>query len=335
MITLTKKSKIYLSLFSLSLISVIYIYSSLQKKTPPAITSPLPQIQTTNPLIKNIPLTTVTFDPNTPFPEFPITLSTYTGDSNLLDITVVAQHMADYYKLKVTDNPVIWTNSQKTMTMTIPPKKTPLNLGFDSFTVPALFKGKNRPITTTAVANSSKFITAYDFWENLTPQISDIKYFTASTGQYISVPMESASLIQIPFTQTLNNYPLYYSNSDLPQITVLAGQNSQIVKIDATLQNISVNPTSVHTYYTLTRDQVVSQIQSNNIQVLSGPDDYVISSNLKSFPPITINQISLEYRFDPQSKLIAPYFRLSGLVSPQKDVVVPMTLIMSAVNLTP
>ncbi len=336
--TLTKRSKFLLALILISASSLIYIYINLKKTSPPATTtttssSPIPQIQSSVPLVQNTPLTQVTLDPNTPFPNLPNTLSVFTGTIQTPDIRTLAQALAHYFHITPVATASVWLNSTQDQFINVSPSS--VSYGVDTNRLPQTVFGKLPPDLKTSLTTATQFVTSFPFWSNYVPDSSNIQFFSPSAaGEFSPASPTTAGLIQISFSPTLDNFPLIYSNSDIP-LSILIGQNNQIIKISAQPQPISVSSIPVKTYYPLTRDQLISRLQTNQVQVLSGLENFIVTQNLKNYPPITIHHIFLEYRFDPQSRLVSPYFHLIGTAAGYTSIYSTIDLLTPAVATTP
>lgn len=120
-----------------------------------------------------------------------------------------------------------------------------------------------------------------------------------------------ANIIQIPFSYTVDGYPVYVGQQQALPIRIMVNSNQEITKVTfnplpfeyAALEN--VNPISV--------DQAVNNMNEKNLgSFIYAYKPEFTAVDLSSAITGTLKTVSFEYRYDEQKQTIYPFYRFTG-----------------------
>ena len=192
---------------------------------------------------------------------------------------------------------------------------------------------ENHVNLTQAATTAEEFFTTH--FPNIAakPQLSEVVYSTA-VGHYDTVesPAE-ADVVQIPFAYTLDNLPIFYANrSEYPFILYVTGDN-KVGKVFFYPQ--SLRYTSLSKNDTLTIDQAIANINRNQGAIVSFTQDEGSENVLAEIKSAKLTNVTMEYRLDPDSNILYPFYRFSGTAQNATNVTLAIELITPAVATTP
>lgn len=326
----SKTKKIFLGLIAISLISTFYIFYIYQKNKARPNTNILPpvtSIKSSDPIKQNTPLSTINIDPDIEFPNIPLQLPVYSGQSSKQDLNTLVAALAKKFKLTQSDNKSLWFSADKSSYLSISIDPPNITYEVNSSQSPP---SNNNPSLEKAQSTSQNFVNSIPAFKDLTSVTSEIKFINTATGEPVVSTKDSANLIAIPYSPILENYPLIFSDSADHPLIIFIGANNQITKIIINPRPITVDSTPLNKYNTLNKDQVAEKLTNHQVQMIQGPSDYIVTNNLTSFPPITITNVSLEYRYDSTTQKISPYYKLTGHTNPAVNT--PVIMLMPAIQ---
>ena len=314
----------------LALLSFAYIYRS--SSPPPSASSPSP---TPNPIqpqqaeFRSAKYTTVTYAPSAKFPPLPASLPVYSTSLTSIDVSQVATVLADH--LNLTKNPSLpdyWTSSNSSHLLYLDRVSNALHYQIDGYAVPEAYAGSNNPVFQAAVNSAVARLGVLPVFKNLTIDQERINYLYQSAGEISQSNPKQANLIEIPFSQKINAYPVRIFGYLRAPLTFTVGQNNAIVKIDYFGETVN-EPVFKDYLFVIPEPDIKTQLESGQGILL----DYT-STNLNQPPTkldgVHITQIGLEYRLDTNN-LLSPYYRFTGTYqSPSPDEPPSVTIVLPA-----
>jgi len=308
------RHKFILGLFLLSLISVVYLTTQL-KKTPNTPVQPASDnipLPTTNSQYQKYPLQKISYSPNIVFPDIPTTLSSHKAEEIPLSLNSLAQKISEFYKLPQNKNaPDIWNTETGYQYVLLDRLNQIVTYQLDSNQKPEFFTGNKNPSVNESIQSATQFLEKLGILSNYSTSPQDTKFFLFGTSHIEPIDQRGGNLVEINFTPKLNSLPIYKDSFYHPAVSILVGQNNTVVKAQISPLNISVSE-PIRDYYLLNKDELLINLNSFPPQIIEAPINILISYKLEKYPEITINETSLEYRYNSVSKKLTPYYRLVG-----------------------
>lgn len=142
-----------------------------------------------------------------------------------------------------------------------------------------------------------------------------------------NVPPANASLMVIPFYYTINELPFYYSSLPRGTLNVVVNNKYQVIKTDLTPPSNKVTEISTHPPIDL--QTAANYINSPQSTILSF--ESTDPTNQEDITFFQINQTSLEYRLNPNTNTILPYYFFSGTADTSSEKNIPTSVIVQAI----
>ena len=145
----------------------------------------------------------------------------------------------------------------------------------------------------------------------------DPKIFKVGSTKYLSGEGEellstaNPTFLEIKLIPQVNEYPLIYSSQTEPFNIFYLNANYVINK--AIFSPISFDIISESRASTLTLDQAIEQINLGNLTVINVYSDITNPTVDLDLERINFTKVILEYRFNPSTNTILPYFHFTGV----------------------
>ena len=140
------------------------------------------------------------------------------------------------------------------------------------------------------------------------------------------------NLIEILFTQKLDDLSLRTSGHAKAPVRIIIGQENNIVRVMATPQFIK-DTKPYGNFNTLSQDEIKRQIIDGKGTVIDVSTERIVADQAKVIEKTIISRTILEYRYDGKTGLALPYLRLEGTseveLNNQASVVILIPLIDS------
>ncbi len=240
----------------------------------------------------------------------------------------IANSFSQHFELKETEYEGVWQGTEYNMM---------LDRGRNEYT---LFPNVNPSETeTTNIVDLEKAITAADqivinYFPSLSLKLSrnSVRYYNDTIEQYAQVNPEEASLVVLPYSYTIADYPVFYQKeSQHPFLLYING--------DYALSKLSFFPQfgelkTIAKKNTLSSDQALARIISDDkASIISASNQELEAIDFSQIKGGLLDEVSLEYRIDPELNLAYPFYRFSGRVTDQNNSVFDSEIITPAIEL--
>lgn len=159
--------------------------------------------------------------------------------------------------------------------------------------------------TEQGVTAARQFIQKLQIYPEISPVLTDISY----TSHEISEPTAAeADSIEIPFTMTIDSFPIKFESSNKHLVSVRLDKEYQVNRV--IFYPPPPTPLAISTKETLSSEAVLEQLTQGNMQItlLSGP----ISPDVVDLTSVRLTDYQVEYRYEPTANIYLPYLSLSG-----------------------
>ncbi|MDQ3008667.1 MAG: hypothetical protein M3Q81_03650 [bacterium] len=147
-----------------------------------------------------------------------------------------------------------------------------------------------------------------------------------------SVPAEEAHFISVPFSFSVDGYPVYYLNSTIFPFIVVADTNGvQKVRYQPLMSNLE----TAWQAETLSLAEAMANINANQAAIIFADQEEVLQTNIRSITSGQLESVVLEYRVDANAGLAYPYYRFTGTLLNADGVAIDVVVITPAVKTVP
>ncbi len=160
-----------------------------------------------------------------------------------------------------------------------------------------------------AITAAQNFIKTYFPNLELSSQTDAIEYLDTHSFDIDAAPPEKANSVKVNFAYSINGFPLFFSKErDFP-FQVMVNHANEIFRVDFFPQFIAPRVTGQRSVISL--QTAVTQIQQGKAAVIAAnfTKEQLKLAELKN---VTLTDVSLEYRLDPSTQVIFPFFRFIG-----------------------
>jgi hypothetical protein len=317
--------KTRITIITLLIISVVMIFISRLIKTNTTVPAPpsTPQPTMTSRYgDRTQPITVNYTGPDTSLPK---ELQHYMGDSpnsNLLSSQLAA-------KLNLSPHDLVknlWINEDGSRGLSLDAANHVIQLTL------AVLTSKTTPNIDKAVAVAETYLNAIGITEiQLLPEYAE---YIDATGEYHSInevfTIDNSVAVHIPFLHTINNTPLFLGTTNWEDTAIIVSGDYDIIKITLTPPLENITQTNIRPTKSLT--DALKEIELGNFiythLALSGNP---IPPSPNDPANLTLNQVQIEYRLNPTTASIDPYYSFSGSSNFQQNTIevtlaVPATL---------
>lgn len=180
-----------------------------------------------------------------------------------------------------------------------------------------------------ATKKATEFLNGLSLYNNFSVQQEGIGFLNQET---VVSSTTDASVIVIPFKYELGGYATYFSSSFQPYLSIIVNKNYRVAKADLyppppTLQQLANKKI-------LSISDIETQIRAGNISIITTGNETGIFDE-ESLSEFLVTDVTIEYRIEPSTTLIIPYFRIEGEAVEEKDgVPLYITAITPAITTT-
>lgn len=183
-------------------------------------------------------------------------------------------------------------------------------------------KPKSNLVVNDAITAAQKFIEMNvldnNFEKNnlkirFEPDITSItttNYDRNNFENYSDQITGDSEIVIIPFIQTIGGFNVYSETQSQQPLWVWIGPDYQIIKIE--IKPFVSTPILIDNGVTIDYEIVKKIIIDGKGIVLDVTDNGPSKPIFKSISQATLSDVEIEYRFDPNSNLLIPYFKFSG-----------------------
>jgi hypothetical protein len=308
---LNPKQIIYILLGIITIICLLYLYS-LSRSVPTQYPSDQSkkglELPVTRPDSQKVEVDQITFSPNLVFPATPSEIKIYSGSIIENDVNLMAKSLVDKYSLdKKYPGFDLWTDKTNTISLVVDNKNK--TLLFSSLRKSNIIFGVESLLKKAqAFMSLTKFSPTYLF------QNSKIEYFKSDGNHYEAGSNSDFSLITIPFAPVIDTIPVIIDSLDIEPVTISVNINGEIEKAYFQDKLVKIgDPTE--TVKLISYDLLKERVNKGKFQIIGASSTSPYVTSITDVPNIEIQEIDLQYRFNTETKIISPYFHLTG-VSP-------------------
>jgi len=334
---LLKNKKLLLVLLGVSLVSIVYLYSSSQKPSLQRNLEPTPyptsatQIHSDQPAFNQIRQYQVSFSSNIDWRSFPANLNLYSAASTNENLNSIIETLIQKYNL--IESPTLknyWVSedglrglivdyNNQTFQLSVQSKQNLANLNY----------------TLDQAISAAKLIsTSNTFLRNLSINTNKIEYFQISSKEFHLVPQtdpSKANAFNIPYSSYVDSYPVYSGSFPNPPLQLLLGPNNFLLKLSYISQPLP-SVSNPQTKPVLGPDQIKTALESGQGEILS-VDLMDLPYKATEIPLITIADYQIEFRYNEKKHQLIPYFRFYGSYSSPYNPSAKIEIILPAVEL--
>lgn len=181
-----------------------------------------------------------------------------------------------------------------------------------------------------AVAANAFFSKLTDY-PKLQPRLSDAVYLS---GEETLPTSEGAEAAIVPFDFVIDGYSTHYAASRSTQATITFGPGETIIKVE--FYPPPPSPQKVADKSLIPLSKVKEKIENGMVEVIEA-GNATGRFDITSLTSLTVDNMSLEYRYSPQTQVYYPYYRMgaTGKASGDSTANVYLTLITPAVETLP
>lgn len=305
---LNPKQIIYIILGIITAICLFYLYSLSRNVPNPGIDN-LPnkelELPVTRPDSQKIELNEITFSQGLVFPTAPAEISLFSGSVIENDVNLMAKSLSDKFGLtKKYPGFELWIDKTNTISLVVDNKNHTLLFS-------SLKKTGQIYSVETLVKKAQAFIALTKFSPTYLAQEAKIEYFKSDGNHYEAGTNTDFSLITIPFTPVINNIPVVINSLDIDPVSISVNINGEIEKAyfqDKLVKIGDPTETTKIISFDLLRERVVK----NKFQIIGASSTSPYVTSITDVPKTEIQEIDLQYRFNTETKIISPYFHLTG-----------------------
>lgn len=330
MTIITKKRVVFLGLILLSSLSIFYLYRYSRPKQISLDAVPAIPPTRLTPQRTDLPqVGGVKFSPSLKFPKIPDSLPVYQGEASPGNILNFSQKFISSLKLTPYSKiPNTWTNSDNSAFLTLDLSHKTVTYKVNGGKNPAAYFGLIIPKQNQALEVAAKFVSSLNLGTTYVPQPQNISYFKVVNSEFTSSSSSDYNLIEIPFAQSVNDFPLLFGTNFIFPVQILIGNNYTIVRAIVTSQPITFSQTSSQDHNTISESQVKILISKGQFQIIDAFSPQPIPVLPSQIPDITIDKVEIQYRLNDKEGLIIPYFVLTDSTSK-----INVTILVPAVSL--
>jgi len=305
---------------------LLVISAVVQIYTPKTVTVPETSFTTTNsnntlPNLQNVTYTG-------PTPDFPTQFSIFSARTIVSQGQLVQELSAQYGLLKPFPEANFWVNGN-------------LSLVFDPTTNSYTFTLKdltNETLPIVDAARAEEVATSFLIQAfpdiSLRPMMDQASYFVLGLEIEETSSPAQATAINIPYTAQLDteNFPVVYEKATQPLFVVTIDGNNTVRLVIFYPQFQQY--TRIDTKAPISIDDALLQIQSGVASIISSTIVEANRVTMSELISATFTSVTVEYRLDPKSELLYPFYRFTGTATSANNITADVEVITPAIKTT-
>ncbi len=238
-------------------------------------------------------------------PNLPDSFTIYRGDTTPISVDAFMQELASDLSLDAVEGSVrFYQNAALASTLTYNEAQKIVTFQRRQNDYPV----ENAPPIDIEriVAQAQQFIHNELGFPQYVPNVTGIGFY----GEESEVTAATAEFIEVPFSYTIDGYPVAVSNSSLPPATATVNRNNEVFRVDVYVPLpfpkaiLQAKPVSV--------DTALDQIRKNNASILSSSLKSGGIIELERIDTLSFSKVELQYRFDTANNVYYPYYVFTG-----------------------
>lgn len=153
--------------------------------------------------------------------------------------------------------------------------------------------------------------------------------FLSSAGHFDPVPESEATAVKLVFAPHLGGVPIVISNSSVMPIELFIDGNNQVRKVFFFEQIPQYQPLPEVEVFDV--PTAITQINQGQAAIIAFSQQKLLQVSLKQITSAQLTKVFLEYRSDPNSRLLVPYYRFVGTAVNDLEDTLDIELITPAV----
>jgi hypothetical protein len=181
--------------------------------------------------------------------------------------------------------------------------------------------------TQQAISRATLFVNSIFEEQQYVPQLSSIAYLEGMMEPHPSSE-QNAHYAEISFAQQIDSLPIILEQELVAPIRVMVSNNYLIQK--AVFRTKELNLQQISDAQLLTVEEAIDRLNQESVGSIVGfAKDDPTPYSLAQISSGTLEEVVLEYRYDPELDLVYPFYRFSGTLtnsqnqSLQADVIAP------------
>lgn len=323
--TKRRPSKLWIILGVVAVVLLV-IVAVFQALTPDTVTVPRSSFVQTNanntlPGLVNVAYTG-------PAVELPAQFSIFSSQQTITRQQVIADLLARYGLIKPSNDANYWENGGITLYEDTTLKTLTLTLKD--------LADEELPVVDPSTAQGVAALYLQQTFPEITlrPMMEQASFYTLSIEPDSSVEPSEATAINIPFTPVLETetYPVIFQKALFPAFTVTVdGRN--------TIRSVTFFPdfnqyVKIDTKVPITIDEALAQIKSGTASIIDATIEDINRVPLSDLTSADFKTVVIEYREDPSTKLLYPFYHFTGTATSESGVTADVDVITPAVRTT-
>ncbi len=185
--------------------------------------------------------------------------------------------------------------------------------------------------TDAAVKIATELIS--DLFPDSSLQVDEanIKYF-GDGHEPAFVSEDKAVKALIPFTYFVAEYPVFLLHDELSPVTLTVDSNGDIQRLSVRVPLLSPQPARGEALATLSIPEAIESIITDQATVIAARTDRGQRYTLNQLRDVNLQRATVEYRFDPNSSLLYPFYRFTGTAVSGTSSRIDVTVVTPAVS---
>lgn len=281
-----------------------------QIQTPPTLTDPG---ATGNP---NTSFNGLVFTGSAPITPQQMWVASVTDFSNEKDQELLASLIA-YFRLEASPHvPNVWNGPEYSLTF---------DPNTNTYQVTRLLTGTQtngtlltQPMIPGLISSAESIVTQMlpnSTFESLPSKVE----LLLADGVFEPAVIGEATHLSVPFSLSFYQLPVFLGLESQFPLTTFVDSTGALTRLDATPFSAEFTAQSQHS--TLSIQQALRQVEQGNARIISSYSESTVQPILDAVVRGEFTSATLEYRLDPATNLLIPYYRFAGtLVNSDNDI---------------
>lgn len=180
-----------------------------------------------------------------------------------------------------------------------------------------------------AIKNCDNFLKSYDIDLDMEAQINDVVYLGEGLEPQ-ETTIEKAVEAQIPFTQKIDKYLVFYLNEKDFPFQCAVNRNEEIR--DFVFKDLLYKFEEVKELNSISIDKAVNNISNGKASIISAKSQIAEILDLTYIQRAELNSVSIDYRFDNKLQILYPFYHFQADITNIDGLNIKAEIITPAVN---
>lgn len=321
----------FLGLLLVSILSIFYLLTRTKKTTLPAeivtIRNQIPENSQSK--VQNVEPKKIILSPDFALPVLPAEFTIYKASVASNNVLGLTQKLAAKFSLTaIPDVKNYWTNKDQSEVIYIDAQQSSIHYSKNTNTD----SQKTQPINSQkAVELAKKYLQQFPDWKDFISE-SEQTIFYNNDGDITVTSEDQADLISVPFSPSLDTFPLRVDSQTKAFISILVDRNYQVVGFTVYPQSFTIQEPKFK-LSSLTPERILYLVQNGAGKISRISTEFPVISLPTTFDEITITKASIEYRIDSKNQQTIPYLSFYGSAQDPMAGKTTLTIILPIVSL--